>query len=180
MHRLLTASAPALRLLLPALLGLGASLAQAQTSVHEEVARLLRNGQAAEAQHQAESVLAQRPDDAQLRFLKGVAQSAQGQRAEASATYAALTQDYPELPEPHNNLAVLHAAAGRLDEARAELETALRLSPGYATALQNLGDVYLRLSARAWTRALELEPASPTLRPKLQLLQPLLEPSAAR
>ncbi len=153
--------------------------AQAQPSAHEEVARLLRTDQAAEALRRAETLLATRPDDAQLRFFKGVAQSRNGQSEAALATFGALTQDYPELPEPYNNLAVLHAAAGRLEPARAALETALRLSPGYATAHQNLGDVYARLAAKAWTRALELDPANPALRPRLQILQQLPTEAAA-
>lgn len=169
---------------LNALLGLGCWLAigsaQAQSQAHEEIARLLRAGLAEQAQQKAEAGLATHPNDAQLRFLKGVAQSQSGQSDAASATFTALTRDFPELPEPYNNLAVLEAAAGRLDAARAALETALRLNPGYATAQQNLGDVYARLAGRAWARALELDPANPALQPRLQILQQLPATGAAR
>lgn len=161
-----------------ALAALLAGPAQAQTSPHEAVARLLRADQPAEALRRAEELLADRPNDAQLRFLRGVAQSQSGAGEAALTTFTELTRDYPELPEPYNNLAVLHAAAGRLDDARDALETALRLSPGYATAYQNLGDVHVRLAARAWQRALELDPANPALRPRLQVLQQL--PTEAR
>ena len=161
-----------------ALAALLAGPAQAQTSPHEAVARLLRADQPAEALRRAEELLADRPNDAQLRFLRGVAQSQSGAVDAALTTFTELTRDYPELPEPYNNLAVLHAAAGRLDDARGALETALRLSPGYATAYQNLGDVHVRLAARAWQRALELDPANPALRPRLQVLQQL--PTEAR
>ena len=75
-----------------------------------------------------------------------------------------LVQDYPELAEPHNNLAALHAAAGDYDKARAELEEAIRLSPGYAPAHENLGDVHVMLAAQSYARALRLEPASPRCR----------------
>ena len=159
---------------------LAAAPARAQPPAHEEVARLLRADQPAEALRKAEDLLASRPNDAQLRFLRGVAQSQSGQPDAASATFTELTQDYPELPEPYNNLAVLHAGAGRLEEARAALETALRLNPGYATAHQNLGDVHARLAARAWQRALELDPANPALRPRLQIVQQLPGAAAAR
>lgn len=156
---------------LAVLLATGA--AQAQSPEHDELARLLRTDQPAAALRRADELLAMRPNDAQLRFLKGVAQSRNGEPDAAGETFSALTQDYPELPEPYNNLAVLHAAAGRLDEARAALETALRLSPAYPTAQQNLGDVYARLAIRAWQRALALDPANPALRPRLQVLQQL-------
>ena len=176
--------APLRSIALQALLGLGcwlaAGAAQAQSPAHEEVARLLRAGLAGEAQQKAEAGLATRPNDAQLRFLKGVAQSQSGATEAAQESFTSLTQDYPELPEPYNNLAVLHAGAGRLEPARTALETAIRLSPGYATAYQNLGDVYARLAAKAWQRALELEPANPALRPRLQVLRQLPTEAAAR
>lgn len=190
MHRFRTGFAPALcaarSAALPVLLALGGLLAfgsaqaQTPTKAYEEIARLLGAGQASEAQQQAEARLKERPTDPQLRFLKGVALSQQGQSAEALAVYTALTQDYPELPEPYNNLAVLYANQGRLEEARTALETALRLSPGYATAHQNLGDVYAQLAKLAYDRALELEPGNPTLRPKLQILNQLPTAPAAR
>ena len=71
-----------------------------------------------------------------------------------------LVQDYPELAEPHNNLAALYAAAGDYGKARAELEEALRLNPLYAPAHENLGDVYALLAGQSYARALRLEPAS--------------------
>jgi Flp pilus assembly protein TadD len=159
---------------------LTAAPALAQPAAHEEVARLLRAGQPAEALRQADELLVGRQNDAQLRFLKGVAQSQSGATEAAQESFTSLTQDYPELPEPYNNLAVLHAGAGRLEPARTALETAIRLSPGYATAYQNLGDVYARLAAKAWQRALELEPANPALQPRLQVLRQLPTEAAAR
>jgi tetratricopeptide (TPR) repeat protein len=64
-----------------------------------------------------------------------------------------LIEDFPDLPEPYNNLAVLQAAQGRVDSARELLETALRHDPGYALAYENLGDVFIRLAQRAFERA---------------------------
>jgi Flp pilus assembly protein TadD len=76
------------------------------------------------------------------------------------------------LPEPYNNLAVLQAAAGQVDSARALLETALRLDPGYRTAHQNLGDVYVRLAQRAYEAAAGPRP-EPGLQNKLRLAREL-------
>jgi tetratricopeptide (TPR) repeat protein len=70
---------------------------------------------------------------------------------------------------------VLHAAAGRYDEARVALEAALRANPAYAVALENLGDVYARLAERAWQRAQSLDARNPRLAPKLKAVQGLLD-----
>ena len=147
---------------------------------YSDVNRLVTARKLGEALAKADAYLAGKPRDPQMRFIKGVIHSDMGQSAQAMVIFRQLNQDYPELPEPYNNLAVLEAAAGRLDAARAALETALRLNPGYATAQQNLGDVYARLAGRAWARALELDPANPALQPRLQILQQLPTTGAAR
>lgn len=135
---------------------------------YADVSRLLRAGQSAEALARANQYLAGKPRDPQMRFLKGVALGDAGRSAEALEVLTRLVEEYPELPEPHNNLAVLHAARGDLDKARTELEAALRLNPSYATAHENLGDIYLGLAARAWERAQQLEPGlARSVAPKL-------------
>jgi tetratricopeptide (TPR) repeat protein len=48
------------------------------------------------------------------------------------AVFSKLTEDYPELPEPYNNLAVLYAQQKQYDKARTALEMAIRIHPGYA------------------------------------------------
>ena len=52
-------------------------------------------------------------------------QTEQGQDAAAIATFSALIEDYPELPEPYNNLAVLYAQKGEYEGARIALESAV-------------------------------------------------------
>ena len=112
-----------------------------------------KRGEATLAQQNLTQALAQHPDDVALRFLQGVMLSAGGSTAEAISLFERLTQEFPDLPEPYNNLAVLQAAAGKIDAARELLETALRLDPGYRTAHENLGDVFARLAQRAYEAA---------------------------
>ncbi|HCL87215.1 MAG TPA: hypothetical protein DIC45_12155, partial [Comamonadaceae bacterium] len=100
--------------------------------------------------------LAATPRDPQLRFLRTVALTDLGRQDEAIAALVDLTETYPELPEPYNNLAVLYAAQGELDKAREALEQAVRARPDYGVAYENLGDIYARLARRAYTRAGEL------------------------
>lgn len=138
---------------------------------YTEVQRLLQAGQYPQALAQAQAWLEQQAGDPQMRFLKGVVHSRMGDATLAADTFTRLTQDYPELPEPYNNLAVLHAQQNRLDEARAALDMAIRLNPGYAVAHQNLGDVYARMAAQSYTKALQLSPDNAALQPKLQALE---------
>ena len=100
--------------------------------------------------------------DARLLFLEARALASQGEYGRAAEIYENMTVSFPELPEPWNNLAVLYAAQGRLDEARRALETALLTDPGYAEAQANLGDVHLMLAARAHREAAGMGAAGST------------------
>jgi len=106
-----------------------------------EARDLLTRKEYAAAIVRIDALLATRPREPQARFLKGVAQTEQGQSAAAIATFRGLVEDYPELPEPYNNLAVLYAQKGDYDTARSVLETAVRAAPDWAVAHENLGDV---------------------------------------
>ncbi len=145
-----------------------------------EVTRLHHAGQSTAALDLADKYLAGKPKDAQMRFLKSVVLADSGRSGESAALLQQLTQDYPELAEPHNNLAALHAAAGEYGKARAELEESLRLNPGYATAQENLGDVYAMLAGQAYAKALKLEPGNSALPRKLELVRQLAAPGAGK
>src|SRR5688572_7745425 len=88
---------------------------------YADVSQLMRAGQHAQAMVRADQYLAAKPRDPQMRFLKGVLQTEMGRSADALATFIKLTEEYPELPEPYNNLAVLYAARSEFDKARAAL-----------------------------------------------------------
>ncbi len=139
-----------------------------------DVGKLLRSGQINEAQQKVDGALAQRPKDAQLRFLKGLILTEQNKSAEAITVFSKLTDDYPELPEPYNNLAVLYASSGQYDKARASLEMAIRTNPTYGTAHENLGDVYAKLASQAYDKALQLDSSNNTAKLKLTLVKNLV------
>lgn len=151
------------------LLALAAALSTglAMADEYSEVGKLLRAGQLTEAQARVDRHLTAKPRDPQMRYFKGVIQRESGQAAEALSTFTRLTEDYPELPEPHNALAVLHAAQGDYEKARLALEMAIRANPGYATAHENLGDVHARLAGQAYCRALQLNATNNELKAKL-------------
>ena len=140
---------------------------------YADVNQLMRAGKPAEALAKADQFLVAKPRDPQMRFLKGVAEGQGGKQAEAIATFTRITEDYPELPEPYNNLAVLYAGQGQFDKARVALESAVRANPSYATAYENLGDVYAKLATQAYAKAQQLEATNATVQPKLVLIRQL-------
>ena len=168
------------RLLLRTVLltSLGVSLA-AHADELGDVQRLYYSGQAVSAMQRADQFLATTPGDPQMRFMKGVMLADAKRDAEALAVFQKLTEDYPDLAEPYNNLAALYAAGGDYTKARATLEQALRTNPSYATAHENLGDVYAALAAQSYGRAAKLDPANVTVAPKLALVRGLYKPRAA-
>ena len=144
---------------------------------YSEVNLLLRSGKHSEALAKADQYLASKPRDPQMRFLKGVILTEAGRPADAISTFNKLTEDYPELPEPYNNLAVLYAGQSQFDKARAALEMAIRTNPSYATAHENLGDVYAKLASQAYSKALQLDAGNTGVQPKLALIRELFAPT---
>lgn len=164
------------------LLALAAALCAgtAYADEYEDVNQLMRQGKHAEALAKADQYLAGKPRDPQMRFLKGVALSVAGRTADAISTFTKLTEDFPELPEPYNNLAVLYAGQGQFDKARAALEMAIRTNPSYATAHENLGDVYAKLASQAYSKALQLDAGNTAVQPKLALIRELFTPAGGK
>ena len=163
------------------LLALAAALAApalAHADDYADVSQLLRSGRHAEALAKADQYLAAKPRDPQMRFLRGVVLTESGRTGEAIAVFVKLTEDYPELPEPYNNLAVLYAGRSEFDKARAALEMAIRTNPSYATAHENLGDVYAKLASQAYSKALQLDAANTAVQPKLALIRELFAPGS--
>jgi tetratricopeptide (TPR) repeat protein len=149
------------------------SMSAAYADDYADVSRLMKANQYQEALVKAEHYLAGKPRDPQMRFLKGVIQTETGKATDAITTFTKITEDYPELPEPYNNMAVLYAGQSQFDKARAALEMAIRTNPSYATAHENLGDVYARLASQAYSKALQLDGGNAGVQPKLALIRTL-------
>jgi len=140
----------------------------------QDINRLIKQGQHAQALDRVNQYLAKRPRDAQGRFLKGLILAEQNKTAEAIDVFSRLSQDYPELPEPYNNLAVLYATQGQYEKARQQLEMSIRTHPSYATAYENLGDVYAKLASQAYDKALQLDSSNSGAKNKLSLIRELI------
>jgi Flp pilus assembly protein TadD len=140
----------------------------------QEASKLLKSGQHQQALERVNKVLASKPKDAQARFLKGLIYAEQGNTKDATDVFLQLTKDYPDLPEPYNNLAVIYASQGQYEKARGALEQSIRTHPSYATAYENLGDVYAKLASQAYDKALQIDSANPGAKNKLALVRELV------
>ena len=162
------------------LLALGAALllvSQMQAGFaansYEDASKLFKQGSYAEALAKIETVITANPRDARARFLKGLILTEQSKPEDAIKVFSALTEDYPELPEPYNNLAVLYASQGQYDKARKSLEMAIRTHPSYAIAHENLGDVYAKMASEAYDKALQLDRSNAAAQTKLAMIKDL-------
>jgi Flp pilus assembly protein TadD len=138
-----------------------------------EAQKLYGQGKLQPALDKVEIFLKSQPRDPQGRFLKGLVLTEQKRIPDAIQVFTGLTEDFPELPEPYNNLAVLYASQGNYDKAKSALELAIHTHPSYATAYENLGDIYAQLASRAYDRALQLDKTNTTAQLKLAMVKDL-------
>jgi tetratricopeptide (TPR) repeat protein len=154
-----------------------AAAAIAQSDELQDASQLLKQGQLDRAMERVDGYLKTRPKDARGRFLKGLIFAEQNKPNDAIRIFTELTQEFPELPEPYNNLAVLYASQGQYDKARSALEMAIRTHPSYATAHENLGDIYAKMASQAYDKALTLDKGNAPLQTKLNLIRDLFSSS---
>lgn len=130
-----------------------------------------------DAQEKIDAALKAKPRDAQWRFLEGVLYAETSQDQKAINAFESLREEFPELAEPYNNLAVLYQRRGEYQRARVALEQAIVNRPGYALAYENLGDLYAKLALQTYTKGLSAKGASPFLSAKRGHLEKLPQPS---
>jgi tetratricopeptide (TPR) repeat protein len=139
----------------------------------KEASKLYQAGKLDAALAKANAILAVQPKDAQARFVKGLVFTEQDKKTDAIAVFTGITEDFPELPEPYNNLAVLYAGIGNYDKAKAALELAIHTHPSYGTAHENLGDVYAQMARRAYDKAFQLDKSNVAAKSKLAVIKDL-------
>lgn len=162
--------------LLALLFGFSASVHAGPVEDTKEATRLYQQNKPDQALVKINAALAQQPKDAQGRFLKGLIFTEQKKTSEAIQIFTGLTEDFPELPEPYNNLAVLYASQGNYDKAKAALELAIHTHPSYSTAYENLGDIYAQLARRSYDKVLQLDKTNTSAQSKLAMVKDLFTP----
>ena len=147
-----------------------------KNAIPQEIYQLITNKNFVGAIAAIDKELTTNPRNIQLRFVRSRIQIEMGQVEPAKKTLLEITQQFPELPEPYNNLAVLEAQTGNLEQAKEYLELALKVQPSFATALENLGDVYTRLASRSYGKAVQLDRRLIDSRRKMKLAEDILKP----
>lgn len=153
----------------------GLLLSPAHADELKDISQMADQGQSVAAINKINTYIAANPKNAQALFMKGVLLAEQGRRDEAIRTFTDMTEKFPNLPEPYNNLAVLYADQGQFDKARKSLETAIKTHPSYATAHENLGDIYARMASEAYDKALQLDTGNSRTKTKLALIKDLFD-----
>ncbi|RKP54856.1 hypothetical protein D7S86_12645 [Pararobbsia silviterrae] len=144
-----------------------------------EIDASIANHNWSQALSQLDEHLKTHPLDAQAKFKRATVLARMGRDDDAITAFQALTQQYPELPEPYNNLAALYAKHGQYDSARATLETAITANPGFALGYQNLGSLYLKLAQDAYTHASTLNKRDADSRSRATKIGAILSPASA-
>ncbi len=164
-------------------IAIGLTSVQAQTvtqqtykgTPHDEVQKSMMRRDWNNALWITEEYLQEQPRDPQMRFWRARLLEQLNRNDEAFDSYIDLSREYPELPEVQNNLGVMLAAKGRIDEAKQAFEHALRNNPDYAIAHENLGDILIHLAQRSYDSAIRLRGADKSLKQKTTALQPALQ-----
>ncbi len=139
------------------------------SAVFDDAAEALQSQEFAAALQRLEKTPEAERDAPQWQLLQAAAEAGSGKTAEAEKRYQALIKRLPQQPEAYNNLAALYASQGKLDEAMALLEQAMKTNESYATVYANLRSIYYELSRSAYAKALQMEQrkVGPALRPIL-------------
>lgn len=150
----------------------------AQTDL-KQIQGMITEGKLEQAMTETKAILAKDPDNIQVLFMKGLIHTRANQLKEAEETFLLLSKNNPDLPEPYNNLAVIYASQGEFEKAREALQKAINTHPSYATAHENIGDIYAKMASHAYNQALELDNSNITAREKLSLINELFSAPAS-
>ncbi len=107
---------------------------------------------------------------AEQRFQVGMGHLLSNNNLEAITVFSKLIEDFPNLREPYNNLAIVYARLGEYDKSRAALTLMLRNHPDYQNGYETLGDIYIQMAHENYRKVIRLNANSPTARNKITLI----------
>lgn len=143
-------------------------------ATNEQIQLLIKQGAFEKALVIAEEEISKNPKEIRVLFLKGIILARMDKLKQAESVFIDLTENYPELPEPFNNLAVIYTAKGDDDKAEQALRKAINTHPSYATAHENLGRIYAKMASQAYNNALKLDTDNQETKQKLSMISLLI------
>ncbi len=139
----------------------------------DQIQSLITDGKLRQALSLTDKQLQEDEGNVTFRFLKGLILTRLNKLDEARELFMELTVEHPDLPEPYNNLAVIYASQGDFEKARDALQQAINTHPSYATAHENMGDIYAKMASKAYNQALQLDSDNSSAKAKLSLINDL-------
>jgi len=139
----------------------------------EKIKLLLKQGKYENAESIIKETIEYNLNNPEILFYRGIIQTNLGKTNQAIDTFRDLTERFPELPEPFNNLAVLYAEKGQFRLAKEILEQAIKTNPSYLTAHINLGDIFTKMASEAYNKALEIDKSNNIAITKLSMITQL-------
>ena len=149
-----------------------ANISSAQNNT-DEIKLLLKNGNYKKAEGLINNSIESNLNNPEILFYRGIMETNLGKTNQAIDTFRDLTERFPELPEPFNNLAVLYAEKGQFRLAKEILEQAIKTNPSYLTAHINLGDIFTKMASEAYNKALEIDKSNNIAITKLSMITQL-------
>jgi tetratricopeptide (TPR) repeat protein len=122
-----------------------------------------------QAARSGEQLLQKHSGDPDIEFLTAYAYQMSQQSGKAARYYQELIREYPELPEPRNNLAMIYLSDGDYDRASELLVNAINTHRSYATAYENLSNIYTGIASEAYRRAVSESKESDTYANNIEL-----------
>ena len=151
---------------------LSSATISAQSNI-DEIKLLLTKGKYSSAETLVNNDIDNDLNNPELLFYRGIIETNLGKNNKAIDTFRELTERFPELPEPFNNLAVLYAEKGQFRLAKEILEQAIKTNPSYLTAHINLGDIFTKMASEAYNKALEIDKTNNVAITKLSMITQL-------
>lgn len=106
------------------------------------------------AMQKVNNVLIDHPQNMTARFQYATILSLTQKTDSAIEEYNKLLKDYPALFEVHNNLGVLYYQQGLFEKSMQSFQDAISVNPKYNTAIENLGDLYIKMAVQTYKKVL--------------------------
>jgi len=130
---------------------LSSSLSFAQDN---DINSLILNGNYNLAIQKVNNVLIDHPENINARFQYATILSLTQKSDAAIEEFQKIIRINPNLIESYNNIAVIYAQQGFYEKAEEYLKKAIELNPKYNVAIENLGDLYIKMALQTYKKVL--------------------------